>query len=1073
MKRQSGFAIFNLPTLLAVLAMTGVVGVLTLQEKMADNENVLRQQATTEMVRYVNALQACYDETRAWCAQAQLQADYLSEDGNSLMGGAIGQALNVNGTDLDVTFSAGNVEMAAALQRSLPNAVATGDIITFTVEPPTHSAMFGDNIQRYADTRLNRNQFEQDIDVNTKQLANVNRFAGSSGEFNRLNANTYNVNSMVVNDSLNLGATSIRFAPGEIGIEASDININNGTLNGDITRLDGEINGTNVLTSTESEIADLLSDEMVVQDASGTNLGYTSATVDQLNITDGNIEDGSFTSTTVEDATIGSGASDINTQTLTSVNQNSTNFTGDQLDVNDTVVGTLDSGISNLGDATATSFTVAGNLTGNETRTGDVTINGETNGREFSTTGDFTTGTASVNTNRLEIDTSQSEVNDNAAVIADNRLRTISNAGLIASNKTEINNNRTDSDAVRSGITSNNAGIATNAADISSNRLDIANNAASVSTNETAIAGNRAALTTQTNNINNNETGIAVNAAEATANQANIAVQENRINGNRSNIASNVSRISSAETNAQRNESDSQALLTAATNQQSQIATQSSRVTTNTNTISSNASSISANSARVNSNQTKSNTNAGSIASNNTRILNNQSAISGNSSATGANRTRISANDANIASNRSAVTNNRNRINTNVSRIAANTSRMNTTASGISTSASKLAETKGDLDNCMYVTQYCIPQTPSVSVSSPNSTQNASQSSFTSTINGSITNCRQGCSYSWSRSAGLSTVSGCTSGLVSQGSSASPTCRITRSGVAGSSTYNGFVRLNVSNINYPKSASATVNLSFTNPTPPLPSISMSCTNCTRSGFVTNFSAPISATISNCPIGCSYTWSISGAASESCANGNVIAGSSARPSCSITSNVPNETTHSGTLTLRVTPNGYSAQSRTDTENYLFENQTPNYSIANNLRFRCDSGMADASKPICSKWSMDISNGNVEVNEGVWPILNGVQSNSSGRWSIPECPNCSWSYRIVGYGDNELDAHGGATSQTACASIFGGGSSIRFAKSFPNREAYCGADIDFTVSGTVGGSFQSVTKRVFVGVGRYGL
>ncbi|MFQ3230011.1 MAG: hypothetical protein ACI9DO_001376 [Reinekea sp.] len=130
-----------------------------------------------------------------------------------------------------------------------------------------------------------------------------------------------------------------------------------------------------------------------------------------------------------------------------------------------------------------------------------------------------------------------------------------------------------------------------------------------------------------------------------------------------------------------------------------------------------------------------------------------------------------------------------------------------------------ITEQRNKLDHCMDVTEYCLPQTPSVDVSCPSCTAFGNRSSFSSTITGIISDCRQGCSYRWTTSGSNLNFTGCKSGTVSKGSTASPSCNVSAS-VAPQASATGTATLIVTNSHYSdRVASDSVNIRYDNRTP--------------------------------------------------------------------------------------------------------------------------------------------------------------------------------------------------------------------------------------------------------------
>jgi hypothetical protein len=125
---------------------------------------------------------------------------------------------------------------------------------------------------------------------------------------------------------------------------------------------------------------------------------------------------------------------------------------------------------------------------------------------------------------------------------------------------------------------------------------------------------------------------------------------------------------------------------------------------------------------------------------------------------------------------------------------------------------------KAELDNCMYVTGFCLGQPPTVSLSCPSCVDSDNRSSFSATVTANISNCRLGCNYTWS----LSGVTGsCPAGSIPAGGSSAVSCNVSGTVAAGSSLA-GSVTLVAANSKRPeKTASSTVNVSWRNTSPPV------------------------------------------------------------------------------------------------------------------------------------------------------------------------------------------------------------------------------------------------------------
>lgn len=295
-------------------------------------------------------------------------------------------------------------------------------------------------------------------------------------------------------------------------------------------------------------------------------------------------------------------------------------------------------------------------------------------------------------------------------------------------------------------------------------------------------------------------------------------------------------------------------------------------------------------------------------------------------------RGKIQAESSKVAANRNdigeATTDmlaNRELNQRNQADAAKNESDIDDVADSLNGTADKLDMWQGRLDKCMYQTQYCIPQDPSVSLSCPNCVQSKEQSSFTARATATITQCRQGCSYSWSVSGSIN--GSCSSGTIPKGGSATPSCDVSKSGLGPQQRATGTVSIVVNNSHYTdRTESKSVGVNFFNKTVPNPLVATSCVGCNQSQSRSSFNASIRADISQCGQGCSYSWSVSGGAGGSCPSGTVSAGSSKSVSCDISGSVAAGDSSSGTVSIVVRNSVSTSYTDTDSESYNWNNLT---------------------------------------------------------------------------------------------------------------------------------------------------
>jgi trimeric autotransporter adhesin len=155
-----------------------------------------------------------------------------------------------------------------------------------------------------------------------------------------------------------------------------------------------------------------------------------------------------------------------------------------------------------------------------------------------------------------------------------------------------------------------------------------------------------------------------------------------------------------------------------------------------------------------------------------------------------------------------------------------------TVVSSVNKNFIDLGGLQSDLDNCVNVSKYCIPLSPSASLSCPDCFDSGNRPNFSAIVSSTIDTCPQGCTYTWN----ISGLSGsCPSGVIAVGGSATPSCSISKTGVPNESTYIDNVSLTITNAHYPSySVTANQGISWRNTIPGLninDETSLNCTNC--------------------------------------------------------------------------------------------------------------------------------------------------------------------------------------------------------------------------------------------------
>jgi len=118
--------------------------------------------------------------------------------------------------------------------------------------------------------------------------------------------------------------------------------------------------------------------------------------------------------------------------------------------------------------------------------------------------------------------------------------------------------------------------------------------------------------------------------------------------------------------------------------------------------------------------------------------------------------------------------------------------------SSVNANAGNFDALEDDMDNCINTTKYCVPSAPIVSLLCTNCSRAAFRSNFSGFATANISSCSQGCNYSWITNGPDLSFSGCTSGSIVPGGSASPTCSVSAN-VDPESTSSGSIRIVVTN----------------------------------------------------------------------------------------------------------------------------------------------------------------------------------------------------------------------------------------------------------------------------------
>ena len=329
------------------------------------------------------------------------------------------------------------------------------------------------------------------------------------------------------------------------------------------------------------------------------------------------------------------------------------------------------------------------------------------------------------------------------------------------------------------------------------------------------------------NGTNGNFDSVSANSGSIGNMSVTVTAGLNRLsssNGNVTNLDVTTGNINSGEANS----ASGTSVSSSGTSTFSEL--NSNRIVTN---------SFKGQAVQASSGSTSGNASAGSVSASNltvnnrlqTNVIESNSSSLGNASASkltvlgalsasGINVTTANFNTGNIASV-SGTSANYNTVTANQFSGGSFTSNDDfyTSQSSVNNNHLLITEQRSKLDNCVDVTKYCIPETPSVNLTCSSCNSAAARSSFSGTATGSISGCRQGCSYSWITSGSGLSFSGCNGGTIAKGGSASPSCRVSSS-LGPQESASGSIQLVVTNSHYTsRTASDNVNVSYTNTTP--------------------------------------------------------------------------------------------------------------------------------------------------------------------------------------------------------------------------------------------------------------
>lgn len=163
-----------------------------------------------------------------------------------------------------------------------------------------------------------------------------------------------------------------------------------------------------------------------------------------------------------------------------------------------------------------------------------------------------------------------------------------------------------------------------------------------------------------------------------------------------------------------------------------------------------------------------------------------------------------------------------------------------------------------------------------------------------------------------------------------------------------------------------------------------------CPNCTQSGYMLNFNATASATITSCQHGCTYEWLVGGGASANCPSGTIpkMDSGSVPVSCTITRAQGEGTNSAGTISLIVKNTRRTDYQTSRNFNYAFTSSAASIPAASISCNNCSS-TTSSENPVTFTSMLTANVANCEYGCSV--TWGGACSNTVGNM-------CSYSQRI---------------------------------------------------------------------------
>ncbi len=474
LKGQLGFTLQEMMIAIAVMAVLGIAGVPAIKREMQESVDNQGVEAIKDAIAGFKQFRAVERRNPATMAEL-VGSEFYQGNGVTPWGAAIAGTPSATGRSYSFTIPARDADQAERLAGMLAEFSPTvaGSLITLTSPVSTIETVEDQMLCRRDIGVADCNVMEVTLDAGNQDILGADEVQGNLGRLNTVISSDAQIDRLITNDEIVLGANSISHSGNTLQFNAGRTSFSGDiSLQGNLTGNNSNISGVNRLEADTVSSTTANIDEGVISELSGVSLDYQTGVFNTVEAQDTIADIGDFgtanadtvNSNEVITNTFQGNSGTINNLTAQSASGSSLTLTG-LMDV-----GSFDADSSDIGVATGNSLNLSGNASGNSTifnsgSFGSVNVSGNVSGGDFQGN-DFTTSLSSVNQNKSRIDQHAQDIADNAA---------------------DNNTNRNNINALESDVQSNTNAIAANASDIVSNRQLAQNNAGRISDNAGAI----------------------------------------------------------------------------------------------------------------------------------------------------------------------------------------------------------------------------------------------------------------------------------------------------------------------------------------------------------------------------------------------------------------------------------------------------------------------------------------------------------------------------------------------------------------------------------------------------------